>query len=102
VNEAHAEFHSGLLSTQVLDSVEGRRYRTPSYLIFDEQTRRSGPIATRVKHSYNQRFAWSDGQQQLGSIWGSLYPGAGNVSECIVFGRIVGKNAVNEKPTAHN
>src|SRR5262249_47766991 len=60
MNEAHVEFHSGLLSSQVLDSVEGRRYRMPSYLIFDEETRLSGPIATRVKHSYNQRFKWSD------------------------------------------
>jgi succinate dehydrogenase/fumarate reductase flavoprotein subunit len=35
---------------------------------------------------------------ELGSIWGSLYPGAGNVSECIVFGRIAGRNAANETP----
>ena len=195
-NEAHVEFHSALLTTQVLDSVEGKRYRTPSYLIFDEKTRASGPIATRVKHSYNQRFAWSDDNSdeirkgwikvcssleqlarqldlpldtlkatlerynlacergddefgrprdlmrridqppfyaipiwpalsntqggprrnekaqvvdvfgnaiaglysagELGSIWGSLYPGAGNVSECIVFGRIAGRNAAQE------
>jgi succinate dehydrogenase/fumarate reductase flavoprotein subunit len=193
INEAHIEFHSGLLTTQVIDAVDGRRYRTPSYLVFDDETRASGPIATRVKHSYNQRFGWSDdnseeikkgwikvgssfaelGNQlglpadklevtrkryneacasgddefgrdkhlmrqidkppfygipiwpalsntqggprrnekaqivdvfgsgipglysagELGSIWGSLYPGAGNVSECIVFGRIAGRNA---------
>jgi succinate dehydrogenase/fumarate reductase flavoprotein subunit len=197
-NEAHVEFHSGLLSAQVLDSVNGKRYRTPSFLIFDEETRLSGPIATRVKHSYNQRFKWSEdnseeirkgwvkvgpslnelasqfdlpsdklqatmakfnadcetgddefgrGQQlmrplkeppfygipiwpalsntqggprrnekaqvldvfgeriprlysagELGSIWGQLYPGAGNVSECIVFGRIAGRNAAQESP----
>jgi succinate dehydrogenase/fumarate reductase flavoprotein subunit len=181
MNEAHVEFHSGLLSTQILDSVDGLRYRTPSYLIFDENTRLSGPIASRVKHSYNQRFKWSDDNSEeikkgwiktgttlgakskfneacihgdvefgraknlmqpldrppyyaipiwpslsntqggprrdekarvidvfgkeiprlysageLGSIWGSLYPGAGNVSECIVFGRIAGRNAAQE------
>lgn len=198
MNEAHVEFHSGLLSTQVIDSVDGKRYRIPAYLIFDEQTRRSGPIATRVKHSYNQRFRWSDDNSEevkkgwiktaatikdlatalsldpaalertriafdnacasgdgefgrsrdlmrkldsgpyygiaiwpslsntqggprrdeaarivdvfgapirslysageMGSIWGSLYPGAGNVSECIVFGRIAGRNAAKEEP----
>jgi succinate dehydrogenase/fumarate reductase flavoprotein subunit len=196
LNEGHVEFHSGLLSTQLIDSVEGRRYRVPSYLMFDEETRVSGPIATRVKHSYNQRFGWSDDNSEeikkgwikvgssledfarqfdipatmllgtlnsyneacdrgndefgrskhlmrridrppffgipiwpalsntqggprrneraqvvdvfgngipglysageLGSIWGSLYPGAGNVSECIVFGRIAGRNAARE------
>jgi len=35
---------------------------------------------------------------ELGSIWGSLYPGAGNVSECIVFGRLAGRNAAAELP----
>jgi succinate dehydrogenase/fumarate reductase flavoprotein subunit len=34
---------------------------------------------------------------ELGSIWGSLYPGAGNVCECIVFGRIAGRNAAAER-----
>jgi succinate dehydrogenase/fumarate reductase flavoprotein subunit len=30
---------------------------------------------------------------ELGSIWGSLYPGAGNVTEAVVFGRIAGRSA---------
>jgi succinate dehydrogenase/fumarate reductase flavoprotein subunit len=30
---------------------------------------------------------------ELGSIWGSLYPGAGNVTEAVVFGRIAGHSA---------
>jgi succinate dehydrogenase/fumarate reductase flavoprotein subunit len=33
------------------------------------------------------------GAGELGSIWGSLYPGAGNVTEAIVFGRIAGRSA---------
>jgi succinate dehydrogenase/fumarate reductase flavoprotein subunit len=35
---------------------------------------------------------------ELGSIWGSLYPGAGNVCEALVYGRIAGRNAAKEKP----
>ncbi len=35
---------------------------------------------------------------ELGSIWGYLYQGANNISECVVFGRIAGKNAANNKP----
>jgi succinate dehydrogenase/fumarate reductase flavoprotein subunit len=31
---------------------------------------------------------------ELGSAWGKLYPGSGNVSEAIVFGEIAGRNAV--------
>jgi succinate dehydrogenase/fumarate reductase flavoprotein subunit len=30
---------------------------------------------------------------ELGSIWGALYPGAGNVTEAVVFGRIAGRSA---------
>lgn len=33
------------------------------------------------------------GAGELGSIWGTLYPGAGNVSEALIFGRIAGENA---------
>ncbi|MDD5701928.1 MAG: FAD-dependent oxidoreductase [Dehalococcoidales bacterium] len=35
---------------------------------------------------------------ELGSIFNMLYPGAGNISECMSFGRIAGRNAANEKP----
>lgn len=30
---------------------------------------------------------------ELGSIYGMLYPGAGNLAECVAFGRIAGENA---------
>lgn len=33
------------------------------------------------------------GAGELGSIWNRLYPGAGNVCECLVFGRIAGASA---------
>ena len=35
---------------------------------------------------------------ELGSIWGIIYPGAGNVSECLASGRVAGKNAAAEEP----
>jgi len=35
---------------------------------------------------------------ELGSMWGLIYQGAGNIAECMVFGRIAGRNAANEKP----
>ena len=74
-NEAHVEFHSGLLSAEILDPVDGKRYRTPSFLIFDEKTRLSGPIATRVKHSYNQRFKWSDdNSEEIRNGWIKVGP----------------------------
>ena len=34
---------------------------------------------------------------EFGSIYGFLYEGGGNTSECIAFGRIAGKNAATEK-----
>ncbi|MBI4190415.1 MAG: FAD-binding protein [Betaproteobacteria bacterium] len=35
---------------------------------------------------------------ELGSLWHRNYPGAGNVSEALAFGRIAGKNAAGEQP----
>jgi succinate dehydrogenase/fumarate reductase flavoprotein subunit len=35
---------------------------------------------------------------ELGSFWGFLYPGGGNISEAIAFGWIAGENAASEKP----
>ena len=34
---------------------------------------------------------------ELGSVWSMLYQGAGNLGECIAFGRIAGTNAAAEK-----
>jgi succinate dehydrogenase/fumarate reductase flavoprotein subunit len=35
---------------------------------------------------------------ELGSIWGVNYPGGGNITESLSFGRIAGRNAAAEKP----
>jgi hypothetical protein len=35
---------------------------------------------------------------ECGSIWGFFYPGAGNLSEVLVFGQISGHNAATENP----
>ena len=35
---------------------------------------------------------------ELGSIYGFLYQGGGNVGECMAFGRIAGRNAAAQKP----
>ena len=37
---------------------------------------------------------------ELGSIWVSLYPGAGNVPEAIAFGRIAGRSAAQHLVTS--
>ena len=35
---------------------------------------------------------------ELGSLFGLLYQGAGNLGECLAFGRIAGREAANEPP----
>jgi len=35
---------------------------------------------------------------EIGSLWHRNFPGAGNVSEALAFGRIAGKNAAGEQP----
>jgi len=37
---------------------------------------------------------------ELGSIFNTVYPGAGNISECLSFGRIAGRNAAKEEPVS--
>jgi 3-oxosteroid 1-dehydrogenase len=34
---------------------------------------------------------------ELGSVWGMVYQGGGNIAECVAFGRIAGMNAAAEK-----
>jgi hypothetical protein len=34
---------------------------------------------------------------ELGSMWGIIYQGAGNIGECFVYGRIAGKTAAADK-----
>lgn len=192
VNESAVENHSGLLTTMVIDPIEGRYLRIPSYLVFDDRTRSAGPIV-ETAISYNRKFPWSNDNAaeidkgwisrassvaelarllglpqntledtarrfdeaaakggdelgrpatamrslegppffgialwpvllntqggprrdeqarvldpfgrpisglfsagELGSMWSTLYPGAGNVAECLVFGWIAGRNA---------
>ena len=36
--------------------------------------------------------------RELGSIYSYLYQGTGNIGECLVFGRIAGRNAAAEQP----
>lgn len=38
------------------------------------------------------------GAGELGSIWASLYPGAGNITEALVWGRIAGQHATSMEP----
>ena len=35
---------------------------------------------------------------ELGSIYGYLYQGTGNIGECLAFGRLSGRNAAAETP----
>jgi succinate dehydrogenase/fumarate reductase flavoprotein subunit len=36
---------------------------------------------------------------ELGSMWGLIYQGGGNIAECMAFGRIAGANAARENPS---
>lgn len=197
VDETGVDNHQAFLITGVVDANDGRYLRIPSYLIFDDALRKSGPIA-RTDIGYAHHFTWStdnteeiekgwittgntvsevaeklslppielektirkynnacaNGEDEfgrpkermnplnnppfygialwtvfintqggprrneraqiedvfgnpiprlysageLGSVWGQLYPGAGNIGEAIVFGWIAGRNAASESP----
>lgn len=60
-----------------------------------------GPIRNamgQVCDPYNNPIPRLYSAGECGSIWGFFYPGAGNLSECLVFGQISGHNAAQENP----
>jgi succinate dehydrogenase/fumarate reductase flavoprotein subunit len=52
----------------------------------------------RVLDAFGQPIPRLYSAGELGSMWGIIYQGAGNIGECIVFGCIAGRNAAAEKP----
>lgn len=60
-----------------------------------------GPVhdeRQRVLNSFGEPIARLYEAGELGSIWGRLYLGGGNLSECFVTGRIAGCEAAKEVP----
>lgn len=200
--ETDIENHAAILAMLAQDVMSGAYLRVPSYVVFDDQTRRAGRVAT-LKTGENRHYPWSAdnsveiergwlrradtlgelagllgipadaladtiaefntsadvgapdstgrtpdrirpitvppfygapvyptlvntqggprrdataailrpdgaaiqglfGAGELGSIWNRLYPGAGNVCECLVYGRIAGASAAAAVVSARN
>lgn len=55
----------------------------------DAEGRVIGVLGKPIPHLYSAG--------ELGSIWGDIYQGAGNLAECLAFGRISGSNAAEAK-----
>jgi hypothetical protein len=53
----------------------------------------------RILDAFDQPIPRLYSAGELGSMWGLIYQGSGNIAECFVFGRIAGKNAAREKPS---
>ncbi len=53
---------------------------------------------SRILDAYGEPIPRLYAAGELGSIWGFLYQGGNNLGECLVFGRIAGRNAATEKP----
>jgi predicted oxidoreductase len=54
--------------------------------------------AARVLDAFGDPIPRLYSAGELGSLWGIIYQGAGNIAECMVFGRIAGRNAAAERP----
>jgi succinate dehydrogenase/fumarate reductase flavoprotein subunit len=68
-NETGLEHYSMWMAVTTFDMETLKFTRLPSYLIFDEQTRRSGPI-TRVGHGANRSYQWSpDSTREIERGW---------------------------------
>ena len=68
-NETGLEHYSMWMSVTSFDTESLCFPRIPSYLIFDEQTRLTGPI-TRVGHGVNRAYRWSaDNSEEVQRGW---------------------------------
>ena len=61
-NETGLEHYSMWMTVTTFDMTALRYSRIPSYVIFDERTRQSGPI-TSVGHGANRDYKWSSNNQ---------------------------------------
>ena len=72
------------IATQpVLINTQGGPKRNSRAQVLDVESR-------PIKHLYSAG--------ELGSLWGIIYPGAGNVSESVGIGRLAGRKAAAEEP----
>ena len=68
-NETGLEHYSMWMAVTTFDMTALRYSRIPSYVIFDERTRQSGPI-TSVGHGANRGYEWSsDNQVEIDRGW---------------------------------
>jgi succinate dehydrogenase/fumarate reductase flavoprotein subunit len=68
-NETGLEHYSMWMAVTSFDMDSIRFSRIPSYLIFDEKTRLSGPI-TRIGHGANRDYTWSsDNADEIARGW---------------------------------
>lgn len=68
-DESRLDSHEGGLLLRGREETAARSYRTPSYLIFDEDTRQAGPIVS-VTRGYNKGEGWtSDNSSAIEKGW---------------------------------
>jgi predicted oxidoreductase len=79
---ADEPFYAVELSPSMLNTQGGPRRNEKGQIV-----RPSGTLIPRL---------YSAGE--LGSIYSYLYQGTGNIGECLVFGRVSGRNAAAEAP----
>ncbi len=69
VSETDLENHSAVFAMTAQDPITGEYLRTPSFLIFDEPTRRAGTIA-HLPHGANRHYPWSpDNSTEIDRGW---------------------------------
>ncbi len=81
---ANGPFYAVELSPSMLNTQGGPRRNERAQIV--------RPDGSPIKRLYSSG--------ELGSIYGYLYQGTGNLGECLAFGRVAGRNAVAETPLA--
>ena len=82
-NETGLEHYSMWMSVTTFDMDTLKYTRLPSYLIFDDETRRKGPI-TRVGHGANRSYKWTnDSSREIERGWISKGADAGELAQAL-------------------
>ena len=69
VAETSLENHSAIFAMTAQDPITGEFLRTPSYLVFDDATRRAGTVA-HLPHGANRHYPWSaDNSAEIARGW---------------------------------
>ena len=80
-------------SPSVMTVVAAARFAKPVPTMTDWDGYMTNP-GYDLNSDLKMHVGFRHGHTQFGSVWGNYYQGAGNVAECMIFGRICARSII--------